>query len=77
MAGKVDKTINENQDINQEENKETNIEVKENKEDFINVIAIVNLKYDKEIYKIGDEFKVRKADSKDMLEKEYIELAGE
>lgn len=77
MAGKVDKTINENQDINQEDNKETNIEVKENKEDFINVIALVNLKYDKGIYKIGDEFKVRKADSKDMLEKEYIELAGE
>lgn len=77
MAGKVDKTINENSEINQEENKDTNSEANRNKEDFINVIALVNLKYDKEIYKIGDEFKVRKVDSKNMLEKEYIELAGE
>lgn len=77
MAGKADKTINENQEINQEENKDTNSEANRNKEDFINVIALVNLKYDKEIYKIGDEFKVRKVDSKNMLEKEYIELAGE
>lgn len=69
MASKTDKLVNENLEVNQEE--------KEKNEDFINVRALVNLKYDKEIYKIDDEFKVRKADSKNMLEKEYIELAGE
>lgn len=69
MAGKSDKVINENLETNQVE--------KEKNEEFINVRALVNLKYDKEVYKIGDEFTVRKENSQDMLEKEYVELAGE
>ncbi|WP_040328439.1 hypothetical protein [Clostridium ihumii] len=69
MAGKSDKVINENLEINKDE--------KDKIEEFINVRALVNIKYDKEVYKIGDEFTIRKENSQDMLEKEYVELAGE
>lgn len=38
----------------------------------IKVKAIVNLKYDKDIVKIGQEFLVRKSDIKEI--KEYVEI---
>ncbi|NFD54677.1 hypothetical protein EXN53_03105 [Clostridium botulinum] len=39
--------------------------------------ALVNLKYDKDCLKIGNELKVRIEDALDMVEKEYIELLEE
>ncbi|AJE10117.1 hypothetical protein [Clostridium botulinum] len=39
--------------------------------------ALVNLKYDKDCFKIGDELKVRIEDALDMVEKEHIELLEE
>lgn len=41
------------------------------------VKALVNIKYDEECFKIGDEFEVRKEDSKEMSQKGYIELLEE
>ncbi|EPY2273786.1 hypothetical protein ACXAUS_002660, partial [Clostridium sporogenes] len=39
--------------------------------------ALVNLKYDKDCFKIGNELKVRIEDALDMIEKEHIELLEE
>ncbi|APQ97135.1 hypothetical protein [Clostridium botulinum] len=39
--------------------------------------ALVNLKYDKGCFKIGNELKVRIEDALDMVEKEHIELLEE
>ncbi|AUN10676.1 hypothetical protein CF055_00105 [Clostridium botulinum] len=39
--------------------------------------ALVNLKYDKDCFKIGNELKVRIEDALDMVEKEHIELLEE
>jgi hypothetical protein len=41
----------------------------------IKVKAMVNLKYDKDVIKIGQEFLVRKSDVEDI--KSYIEVLGE
>lgn len=41
----------------------------------IKVKAIVNLKYDKDVVKIGQEFSVRKSDIKEI--KEYVEVLDE
>ncbi|PRR77688.1 hypothetical protein CLLI_22520 [Clostridium liquoris] len=39
--------------------------------------ALVNLKYDKDCFKIGNELKVRIEDALDMVEKDHIELLEE
>lgn len=39
--------------------------------------ALVNLKYDKNCFKISDELKVRVDDAKEMVERGYIELLDE
>ncbi|NFD28794.1 hypothetical protein EXN57_02000 [Clostridium botulinum] len=39
--------------------------------------ALVNLKYDKDCFKIGNELKVRIEDALDMAGKEHIELLEE
>lgn len=46
-------------------------------EELKKVKALVNIKYDEECFKIGDEFEVRKEDSKEMSQKGYIELLEE
>ncbi|CAM3001968.1 hypothetical protein HAHI6034_10900 [Hathewaya histolytica] len=43
----------------------------------IKVKALVNLKYDKECFTVGDELKVRVEDVKEMHEKGYAELLEE
>lgn len=46
-------------------------------EELKKVKALVNIKYDEECFKIGDEFEVRKEDSIGMCQKGYIELLEE
>ncbi|MBU5268897.1 DUF7210 family protein [Clostridium tepidum] len=40
---------------------------------IIKVRALVNIKYDKDCFKIGDEFEVRTEDSEEMTKKGYVE----
>lgn len=47
------------------------------KEKLFKAKALVNLKYDQEVKKIGDELGVRKDDAKEMFERGYIELLEE
>ncbi|AXU74651.1 TPA: hypothetical protein SOL98_001204 [Clostridioides difficile] len=47
------------------------------KENFMQVKALVYLKYDNNCYKIDDVFEIRKADQEVMEEKGYIEVIGE
>ena len=43
----------------------------------IQVKALVNLKYDKNCFNIGDELKIRVDDLTEMIERGYIELLEE
>lgn len=43
----------------------------------VKATALVNLKYDKDCFRIGDKLKVRIEDATDMVEKFYIELLEE
>ncbi|GIM29820.1 hypothetical protein CPJCM30710_24860 [Clostridium polyendosporum] len=43
----------------------------------VKVKAKINLKYDRDIIKIGEEFAVRKSDVTGMSEKGYIETVSE
>lgn len=44
---------------------------------MVNVEALVNLKYDKEVCSIGDTFKIKKKHLKEMTEKGYVTLIDE
>lgn len=44
---------------------------------IMKVRALVNIKYDKDCFKIGDEFEVSEEDSKEITEKGYVELLEE
>lgn len=44
---------------------------------MVNAIALVNLKYDKNCFKIGEELKIKVNDVEAMKDKGYIEVLGE
>lgn len=44
---------------------------------MVNAKALVNLKYDKDCFKIGEELKVRASEVEAMEGKGYIEVLGE
>lgn len=44
---------------------------------IMKVKGLVNIKYDENCFKIGDEFAVRKEDSEEMSNKGYVELLQE
>lgn len=56
------------------DNEKENVEVDEIKEEKSKYIALVNLKYNKDIYKVGDDIDVLKKDIKEMLNIKLIEL---
>lgn len=56
------------------DNEKENVEVDEIKEEKPKYIAVVNLKYNKDVFKIGDDIEVLKKDVKEMLDRKLIEL---
>lgn len=62
---------NEKENINTEEVAENKTETKEEKPKYT---VLKNLKYNKDVFKIGDEIGVLKKDTKEMLDKKLIEL---
>ena len=56
---------------NEKENINGVDEIKEEKPKYT---ALVNLKYNKDIYKVGDDIEVLKKDVKEMLNRKLIEL---
>ncbi|ASN68283.1 hypothetical protein 10S11_21 [uncultured Caudovirales phage] len=54
--------------------KEILAKIDEKKEEKPKYIALVNLKYNKDIYKAGAEIDVLKKDTREMLDKNLIEL---
>ena len=54
--------------------KESVTEIDEIKEEKPKYTALVNLKYNKDIYKVGDDIEVLKKDVKEMLNRKLIEL---
>ena len=56
------------------DNEKESIEVNEIKEEKPKYIALVNLKYNKDVFKIGDDIEVLKKDVKEMLDRKLIEL---
>lgn len=49
-------------------------EIKDDVKEGKPYIVLVNLKYNKDVYKIGDEIEVLEKDAKEMLDKKLIEL---
>ena len=47
------------------------------KEKQVSVKALVNICYDKDFYKINEEFKVRISDAQEMNDRGYVELMEE
>ncbi|WP_443660487.1 DUF7210 family protein [Clostridium algidicarnis] len=47
------------------------------KKNLVKAKALVNIKYDKDCFEVGDELKVRIEDAEEMSQKGYVELLGE
>lgn len=47
------------------------------KKNLVEAKALVNLKYDKDFFGVGSEFKIRKEDAEEMSSKGYVRLLEE